>query len=194
MCRSSLTDRCPVSRRVQNPPQKYVVVLLFGHFVGRMSSCPRKYRHFRPVTIVVLLLFCLSVYCDATKQTVSVFYSQMRQPPEAVQMVLRLRVPDAHSDCPLGEKYGAVEGMCSELVSLTHCSNQFSLAHQSRYKIIDEKVYSLFFLLIQVHSEHNVSVDICLTNMEWLGERVFFFLFLVSCFGASRRGFSCSCW
>lgn len=33
-----------------------------------------------------------------------------------VQIVLRLRVPDSHSDCPLGEKYGAVEEACSELV------------------------------------------------------------------------------
>lgn len=31
-------------------------------------------------------------------------------------MVLRLRVPDSHSDCPLGEKYGAAEEACSELV------------------------------------------------------------------------------
>lgn len=33
-----------------------------------------------------------------------------------VQLVLRLRVPDSHSDCPLGEKYGAAEEACSELV------------------------------------------------------------------------------
>lgn len=33
-----------------------------------------------------------------------------------VQIVLRLRVPDSHSDCPLGEKYGAAEEACSELV------------------------------------------------------------------------------
>ncbi|CAN0167719.1 unnamed protein product [Ectocarpus sp. 8 AP-2014] len=35
-----------------------------------------------------------------------------------VQLVLRLRVPDSHSDCPLGEKYGAAEEACSELISL----------------------------------------------------------------------------
>lgn len=35
-----------------------------------------------------------------------------------VQVVLRLRVPDSHSDCPLGEKYGAAEEACSELVRL----------------------------------------------------------------------------
>ncbi|CAM9285136.1 unnamed protein product [Ectocarpus fasciculatus] len=36
----------------------------------------------------------------------------------SVQLVLRLRVPDSHSDCPLGEKYGATEEACGELVSL----------------------------------------------------------------------------
>ncbi|CAM9710660.1 unnamed protein product [Scytosiphon promiscuus] len=36
----------------------------------------------------------------------------------AVQMVLRLRVPDSYSDCPLGEKYGAAEAACSELITL----------------------------------------------------------------------------
>ncbi|CAM9516013.1 unnamed protein product, partial [Hapterophycus canaliculatus] len=36
----------------------------------------------------------------------------------AVQMVLRLRVPDSYSDCPLGEKYGAAEEACSELITL----------------------------------------------------------------------------
>eukprot|EP00903_Cladosiphon_okamuranus_P015933 g14717.t2 len=35
-----------------------------------------------------------------------------------VQIVLRLRVPDSHSDCPLGEKYGAAEEACSELITL----------------------------------------------------------------------------
>ncbi len=35
-----------------------------------------------------------------------------------VQMVLRLRVPDSHSDCPLGEKYGAAPKDCSQLVSV----------------------------------------------------------------------------
>ncbi|CAM9378845.1 unnamed protein product [Pylaiella littoralis] len=35
-----------------------------------------------------------------------------------VQMVLRLRVPDSHSDCPLGEKYGAAEEVCSQLIDL----------------------------------------------------------------------------
>lgn len=35
-----------------------------------------------------------------------------------VELVLRVKVPDAHSDCPLGEKYGAIEEICSELVSL----------------------------------------------------------------------------
>lgn len=34
----------------------------------------------------------------------------------SVQLVLRLRVPDSHSDCPLGEKYGAAEEACGELV------------------------------------------------------------------------------
>lgn len=33
-------------------------------------------------------------------------------------MVLRVKVPDAHSDCPLGEKFGAVEEICSQLVSV----------------------------------------------------------------------------
>ena len=34
-----------------------------------------------------------------------------------MQVVLRLRVPDAYSDCPLGEKYGALEEVCGDLVS-----------------------------------------------------------------------------
>eukprot|EP00752_Nemacystus_decipiens_P012685 g11238.t1 len=37
---------------------------------------------------------------------------------ENVQVVLRLRVPDSHSDCPLGEKFGAAEEACSELINL----------------------------------------------------------------------------
>lgn len=35
---------------------------------------------------------------------------------EKVQIVLRLRVPDDHSDYPLGEKYGAADESCSHLV------------------------------------------------------------------------------
>lgn len=46
-------------------------------------------------------------------------------------MVLRLRVPDAHSDCPLGEKYGAAEEVCGELVSLS--SSQGCNAAQRTY-------------------------------------------------------------
>lgn len=34
-------------------------------------------------------------------------------------MVLRLRVPDDHSNCPLGEKYGAIEQDCSGLVGFS---------------------------------------------------------------------------
>lgn len=41
-----------------------------------------------------------------------------------VQIVLRLRVPDSHSDCPLGEKYGAAEEACSGLVRRTDKSHQ----------------------------------------------------------------------
>ncbi|CAM9683865.1 unnamed protein product, partial [Laminaria digitata] len=37
---------------------------------------------------------------------------------QKVQMVLRLRVPDDHSNCPLGEKYGAIEQDCSGLITL----------------------------------------------------------------------------
>lgn len=38
---------------------------------------------------------------------------------QAVQVVLRLRVPDDHSNCPLGEKYGAIPEDCSGLVGLS---------------------------------------------------------------------------
>lgn len=54
---------------------------------------------------------------------VCVLYMQVLESSEAdakvqvqVQIVLRLRVPDSHSDCPLGEKYGAAEEACSDLV------------------------------------------------------------------------------
>lgn len=33
------------------------------------------------------------------------------------QLVLRVRVPDSHSDVPLGEKYGANVEACADLVS-----------------------------------------------------------------------------
>lgn len=52
---------------------------------------------------------------------VPVLFFMQSPPPSAdedeLQIVLRLRVPDSHSDCPLGEKYGAAEEACSHLVS-----------------------------------------------------------------------------
>lgn len=33
-----------------------------------------------------------------------------------LQLILRVRVPDSHSDVPLGEKYGANVEACAELV------------------------------------------------------------------------------
>ena len=64
-------------------------------------------------------------FCRGAAMSCACVYLCVLQVPERgdadVQIVLRLRVPDSHSDCPLGEKYGAAEEACSELVRARSC-------------------------------------------------------------------------
>lgn len=75
------------------------------------------YRAFAPIWFFVELtldfIFCRHVGVDWVQSMSSSGISAV----DDVQLVLRVKVPDAHSECPLGEKYGAVEEICGELVS-----------------------------------------------------------------------------
>lgn len=65
-----------------------------------------------------------------------------------VQMVLRLRVPDSHSDCPLGEKYGAAEEVCSQLVrepTVTAAANHTKHTANGRGEICQKSRYHIHF-------------------------------------------------
>lgn len=70
-----------------------------------------------------------------------------------VEMVLRLRVPDAHSDCPLGEKYGAVEEACGALVghTLVIVSNYSHFPNFPNFPVFNFK-FSIFNFLVVVRT------------------------------------------